>query len=345
MASDFSQINALDPNSLSGLRRVSKDGSPAATKEAAKQFEALLLQQVLKSMRDATPKGGMFDSDESRMYQSLLDQQLAMQLATRSGGIGLARVIERQLGGNRDAVVTPPEGGVALDASIRRGFDAAGARTALGGPTGLGAELLPAPLANSSAAPSAINAAKSAAAAAGTAANSLGPTLPNMPAGAGPRAFVEKVWPQAVEASKATGIPARFLVAQAALETGWGKYELKNADGSASHNLFNIKAGKSWNGATVNTSTTEYVGGSATRENARFRAYGSYAESFRDYARLIGSNPRYAAVVGQSDATAFARGLQSAGYATDPQYADKLARIINGNTLRTALAASATRNA
>ena len=82
MASDFSQINALDPNSLSGLRRVSKDGSPAATKEAAKQFEALLLQQVLKSMRDATPKGGMFDSDESRMYQSLLDQQLAMQLAT-----------------------------------------------------------------------------------------------------------------------------------------------------------------------------------------------------------------------------------------------------------------------
>ena len=79
MATDFSQINALDPNSLSGLRRVSKDGSPAATKEAAKQFEALLLQQVLKSMRDATPKGGMFDSDESRMYQSLLDQQLAMQ--------------------------------------------------------------------------------------------------------------------------------------------------------------------------------------------------------------------------------------------------------------------------
>ena len=108
MASDFSQINALDPNSLSGLRRVSKDGSPAATKEAAKQFEALLLQQVLKSMRDATPKGGMFDSDESRMYQSLLDQQLAMQLATRSGGIGLAKVIERQLGGNNGAAVTPP---------------------------------------------------------------------------------------------------------------------------------------------------------------------------------------------------------------------------------------------
>ena len=346
MASDFSQINALDPNSLSGLRRVSKDGSPAATKEAAKQFEALLLQQVLKSMRDATPKGGMFDSDESRMYQSLLDQQLAMQLATRSGGIGLARVIERQLGGNRDAVVTPPEGGVALDASIRRGFDAAGARTALGGPTGLGAELLPAPLANSSAAPSAINAAKSAAAApAAGAASGIAASFPNLPAGAGPRAFVEKVWPQAVEASRATGIPARFLVAQAALETGWGKFELKNADGTPSHNLFNITAGRSWSGDTVSTATTEYVNGAATRENARFRAYGSYADSFRDYANLIRNNPRYAAVVGQSDATAFARGLQAAGYATDPQYADKLARIINGNTLRVALLSSASPSA
>ena len=348
MASDFSQINALDPNSLSGLRRVSKDGSPAATKEAAKQFEALLLQQVLKSMRDATPKGGMFDSDESRMYQSLLDQQLAMQLATRGGGIGLARVIERQLGGNRDAAVTPPEGGVPLDASIRRGFDAAvaptsaspaaGARIAAGGAANL--------LATQSATQSANGAAKSAAAApAAGAASGVAGAFPNLPAGAGPRAFVEKVWPQAVEASRATGIPARFLVAQAALETGWGKHELKNADGSPSHNLFNIKAGKRWAGDTVSTATTEYNNGVAIRENARFRSYGSYADSFRDYARLIGSNPRYAAVVGQGDATAFARGLQAAGYATDPQYADKLARIINGNTLRTALAASSTRSA
>ena len=342
MATDFSQINALDPNSLSGLRRVSKDGSPAATKEAARQFEALLLQQVLKSMRDATPKGGMFDSDESRMYQSLLDQQLAMQLATRSGGIGLARVIERQLGGNRDAAVTPTEGGVPLDASIRRGFDAAGGA----GAASLGAALQSSAAAGPLANPSAGRPAKSAAAApAAGAANDVAASFPNLPAGAGPRAFVEKVWPQAVEASRATGIPARFLVAQAALETGWGKYELKNADGSPSYNLFNIKAGKRWAGDTVSTATTEYSNGVATRENARFRSYGSYAESFRDYARLISSNPRYAAVLGQDDAAAFARGLQSAGYATDPLYADKLARIINGNTLRTALAASSTRSA
>lgn len=323
-ASDLSQINALDPNSLSGLRRLSKENSPEAAREAAKQFEALFMQQVLKSMRDASPRGGMFDSEESRMYQSLLDQQMAMQLASRGGGIGLARVIERQMSVGKDTV-TLPEGPVSLDTSIRRSFDAA----------------VPPPASGSAA-----TAAKSAVAApAAGAASDIPANLPNMPAGAGPRAFVERVWPQAVEASRATGIPARFLVAQAALETGWGKHELKNADGSPSYNLFNIKAGKRWSGDTVSTSTTEYRNGVSAKENASFRAYGSYAESFRDYARLIGNNPRYAGVVGQTDATAFARGLQSAGYATDPLYADKLARIINGNTLRTALAASTTRSA
>ena len=321
-ASDFSQINALDPNTLGGLRRLSKESSPEATKEAARQFEALFVQQMLKSMRDATPKGSMFDSDETRMYQSLLDQQMSMQLSTRAGGIGLARVIERQLNAGKTEVKLP-DGPVPLDAAIRRGFDGAVSPSATG---------------------TASQAAKTAGAAASSAATAV-PMLPNMPAGAGPRAFVEKVWPQAVEASRATGIPARFLVAQAALETGWGKFELKNADGTPSHNLFNIKAGKSWSGDTVSTATTEYVNGAATRENARFRAYGSYADSFRDYANLIRNNPRYAAVVGQSDATAFARGLQAAGYATDPQYADKLARIINGNTLRVALAASGTQSA
>jgi flagellar protein FlgJ len=321
-ASDFSQINALDPNTLGGLRRLSKESSPEATKEAARQFEALFVQQMLKSMRDATPKGSMFDSDETRMYQSLLDQQMSMQLSTRAGGIGLAKVIERQLNAGK-AEVKLPDGPVPLDAAIRRGFDGAVSPSATG---------------------TASRAAKTAGAAASSAATAV-PMIPNMPAGAGPRAFVEKVWPQAVEASRATGIPARFLVAQAALETGWGKFELKNADGTPSHNLFNIKAGKRWSGDTVSTATTEYVNGAATRENARFRAYGSYADSFRDYANLIRNNPRYAAVVGQSDATAFARGLQAAGYATDPQYADKLARIINGNTLRVALSSSASPSA
>lgn len=320
---DFSQINALDPNALSGLKRLSKDNSPEAIKEASRQFEALFVQQVMKSMRDATPKGGMFDSEETRMYQSLLDQQMSMELSTRGRGFGLAKVIERQLTQGREPV-SLPEGPVPLEPTIRRSFDAAlppSART--GSEAANPAVSLPAAEVSASTAPA----------------------LSGMPASSRARAFVDKVWPQAVEASKATGIPARFLVAQAALETGWGKHELKNADGTTSYNLFNIKAGRNWTGATVSTSTTEHRNGQPVAEKARFRAYGSYEESFRDYARLIGSNPRYAAVVGQTDATRFARGLQAAGYATDPQYADKLARIINGNTLRVALAAGSTSSA
>ncbi|HNV92153.1 MAG TPA: flagellar assembly peptidoglycan hydrolase FlgJ, partial [Thauera aminoaromatica] len=150
--------------------------------------------------------------------------------------------------------------------------------------------------------------------------------------------FVTEVWPHAQEASRRTGIPAEFMVAQAALETGWGQKQLRHEDGSPSHNLFNIKAGSAWSGRTVAREVTEYADGQAYTEAAHFRSYGSYAESFRDYAQLMTRSPRYAGVLGQTDAAAFARGLQDAGYATDPMYADKLTRIIGGNTLRSALA-------
>ncbi len=145
------------------------------------------------------------------------------------------------------------------------------------------------------------------------------------------RDFVNRVWPHAVDAARSTGVPAQFLVAHAALESGWGKSEIRRPDGSSSHNLFGIKAGRSWQGASVEAATTEYVDGVAQPAKEKFRAYGSYAEAFRDYASLLASNPRYSGVIGQQDGTAFARSLQQAGYATDPMYADKLSRIINGN--------------
>ena len=125
---------------------------------------------------------------------------------------------------------------------------------------------------------------------------------------------------------------------QAALETGWGRSEPRQADGQPSYNVFGIKAGRNWTGPTVDATTTEYVNGVAQQRVERFRAYGSYAEAFGDYAKLLGSSPRYSGVVGATDATTFARGLQRAGYATDPAYADKLTRIIGGQTLRAALA-------
>jgi flagellar protein FlgJ len=144
-----------------------------------------------------------------------------------------------------------------------------------------------------------------------------------------PKDFIQALIPHAQNASETTGIPASFMMAQAALETGWGKRDIRGADGQPSHNLFGIKAGSNWNGKTVDITTTEYVNGQPVKMVDRFRAYDSYAESFADYARLLQSNPRYQQVLAQGqDAAGFAGGLQRAGYATDPAYAQKLMALI-----------------
>jgi peptidoglycan hydrolase FlgJ len=143
--------------------------------------------------------------------------------------------------------------------------------------------------------------------------------------------FIQQHDAAARSASSATGIPASFMVAQAAHESGWGRREITGADGSRSHNIFGIKATPGWKGKTVEVPTTEYINGQAVKVTAKFRAYGSYDEAFKDYGRLISSNDRYAKVVAQAQsgsAAGFARGLQQAGYATDPAYAEKLARTI-----------------
>ena len=151
--------------------------------------------------------------------------------------------------------------------------------------------------------------------------------------------FVDRLWPHAVDAAKELGVSPHFLLAQAALETGWGKSELRTADGGNSYNLFNIKAGASWAGERASAETTEYMNGKAVKETAQFRAYESYTEAFADYARLLKNNPRYANAMEQgNDAAGFARGLQSGGYATDPMYADKIMRVLNSNAFRTSLA-------
>lgn len=143
--------------------------------------------------------------------------------------------------------------------------------------------------------------------------------------------FIQKHDASARAASAATGIPASFMVAQAAHESGWGKREIVGADGTNSHNVFGIKATPGWTGKTVDVRTTEVINGQAVKVTAKFRAYGSYDEAFKDYARLISSNDRYSKVVAQAqngNAAGFAKGLQQAGYATDPAYAEKLARTI-----------------
>ncbi|QDX81361.1 hypothetical protein B9N43_08965 [Denitratisoma sp. DHT3] len=300
MNSTSVEPNIFDVGRLSSLKQQVKGNDPKALKEAARQFEALFLQMVLKSMRDATPREGMFDSEQTRMYESLLDQQLTQVLAGK-GNTGLAAMIEKQL---TRSTAEPQVGEGGLPLSPRS--------------PALPLEKLQRALALE---PQAWNE-KTAAPSGGT-------------ASAGQ--FVDQVWPHAQEAARSLGVPPHFLVAQAALETGWGKSEPRRADGSPSFNLFGIKAGRSWNGPVAEAVTTEYVDGAPQRQLERFRAYASYGEAFADYARMLASNPRYAAVPGSQDGAAFASGLQRAGYASDPMYAAKLERIISGTTLRQAL--------
>lgn len=290
---------AVDAKSIESLKIAARQNSPEALKATAKQFEALFVNMMMKSMRDATPQDGVFDTQQTKMYQSMLDQQLSQNMASR--GIGLADVLIRQLSNLPGNAVQDPAASTGDEGQkdLR---------------TSLNDDLL------RSLSPRAVR--NSQTQQAGSAGDSSKP--------AHVQAFQNTLTPHAEEASRATGIPAKFMLGQAALESGWGKHVMKMADGSSSHNLFGIKASPNWKGKTVDAVTTEYVNGVPQKRVEKFRAYDSYADSFRDYANLLRSNPRYAKVLANAtDVHGFAHGLQRAGYATDPNYAAKLTNIIN----------------
>ena len=273
---------ALDVKDVGELRQAARSNSPEALKATAKQFEALFMNMVLKSMRDATPQNGIFDSEQSKMYTSMLDQQLSQHMASR--GVGLADVLVRQLSNVVKRDVQALSGNEAQQLQMPDPF-----------PQDFAAD----PVRTNASQPSHV------------------------------RAFQEQLGPHAEEASRTTGIPAKFMLGQAALESGWGKHEIVGTDGTRSHNLFGIKATGNWKGRVVEAATTEYINGVPQTRMEKFRAYDSYADSFRDYAKLLRDNPRYESVLANAqDAAGFAQGLQKAGYATDPNYAAKLTRII-----------------
>ncbi|HAJ70795.1 MAG TPA: flagellar assembly peptidoglycan hydrolase FlgJ, partial [Methylophilaceae bacterium] len=142
--------------------------------------------------------------------------------------------------------------------------------------------------------------------------------------------FIDKMLHHAKDASNSTGVPTHLMLGQAALESGWGKREIKAADGTPSHNLFGIKANANWKGKTVETMTTEYINGVKQNRIEKFRAYDSYADSFKDFASLMKNNPRYQHVIANvHDIKGYAQAMQNAGYATDPQYAKKLSSVIH----------------
>ena len=268
---------------------------------------------LLKSMRESLPKYGAeggLDSETTRSFTGMYDAQLAQKLADK--GVGLAAMIVRQVEAR-----SGPQPAASSRAPSAAELPRSSAVSTLDKLKVLTAEAQQAERGAATAPPA------SGSAAAAT-------------AGA-PREFVQRMWDSAKTAEQSTGMPAQFILGQAALESGWGRREIRNPDGSTSHNLFGIKAGPGWNGPVVKAVSTEFVNGVARKSTETFRAYASYADSFADYARLINNNPRYAATRSAgADAAQFARSLQSAGYATDPLYAAKLTRVIEQTVRATA---------
>ena len=328
---DLSSKFALDVQGVNQLKLDAKQASPEALKQAAQQFEAVFMNMLMKSMREATPQDGMFESEQTRMYTSMLDQQLTQRMAGR--GIGLADVMVRQLSNAMNAL--PPEGGLAPGAA--QAGAAAGAFPLAAPPGAIAQPFTPAAPRGGDAHSAHSDPLRAKARVESYAKQAdADPLRAKVPQGgmssfapAHVEGFVQRLLPHAQAASATTGIPARFMLGQAALETGWGKAEIRGADGQNSHNLFGIKAGASWKGRTVDIVTTEYVNGKPQKQVDTFRAYDSYADSFRDYANLLRGNARYQNVIAQGrDAAGFAQGLQNAGYATDPNYAQKLMSVI-----------------
>jgi peptidoglycan hydrolase FlgJ len=295
---DLSQRFALDVQGFDALRAQANASPQQGVKTAARQFDAVFTQMMLKSMRDATPSDGPFDSHDTATFTSMLDQQMAQQMSSK--GIGVADALLKQL--MRNAGVAGGAGNAGNTAALnalQKAYANASANGSLASGKGYSAN------------------------------SALMPALHGDGGSAKVDAFVGKLAAPAQAASAATGIPARFIIGQAALESGWGKGEIKKANGQTSHNVFGINATKDWTGQTVTAVTTEYVNGQPKRVVDTFRAYGSYEEAMTDYANVLKNNPRYASVLSTSrDPASFAHGMQRAGYATDPQYANKLISIM-----------------
>ena len=298
---------AIDTQSLGQLRAQAKQSPDQALKAAAQQFEAVFMNMMLKSMREATPQDSMMDSDQTRMFTGMLDQQLAQSMSTR--GIGLADMMVRQLSNSGQAGMpaaalhsetgasAPLFRGNALTASVLH--SETGALAPLFRGNAPAASIL-----DPKAVPSAFNATTQ-------------------------QDFVNRMLPHAMQASQASGVPPQLMMGQAALESGWGKREIHMADGSNSFNLFGIKANAGWQGKVAEVMTTEYTNGVAHKQVEKFRAYSSYAEAFKDYAGMMSNNPRYANVLQQAGSpSGMAQALQKSGYATDPKYAEKLVSVM-----------------
>ncbi|TWI53570.1 flagellar protein FlgJ [Pseudomonas duriflava] len=364
-----------DLNRLAQMKGKNRD-SEENIKKVAQEFESLFLNQMMKSMRSANEvladKDSPFQSETTKQYQSMYDQQMSISLAREGGGLGLASVLERQLsktnhGPSRPNPFAQVGQGSPAPADIAKA-QAQDKVVATNEPTSAGrddskllnmrrlalpgklvdrvmAGIVPDTSSTTTATRTtalAQNDWKQTQALAGTADRSLKngtaqdlsvrryaqpPLAVSSSSFSSRQDFIDTMLPMAENAAKRIGVDPRYLVAQAALETGWGKSIIRQQDGSSSHNLFGIKA-HGWQGGSARAVTTEFVGGQPVKEVAKFRAYDSFADSFNDYVSFLQSNQRYQkALSSGGDSEKFMKGLQQAGYATDPQYARKITQI------------------
>ena len=284
---------AWDAQSLNDLKLKAGQDPQGNLRAVARQVEGLFVQMMLKSMREALPKDGIFSSDQTRLYTSMYDQQIAQQM-TAGKGLGLAEAMVRQM-----AAPQPQPQHVAGSAPLK--FDPiAAARYQRGALTQWVQRALP---------------------------RAPEPEVKSAPSGDS-KDFLARLALPAKMASEQSGIPHHLILAQAALESGWGQRQIRRENGEPSFNLFGIKATADWKGKVAEITTTEVENGVAKKVKARFRAYDSYREALADYVSLLTRNPRYAAVVSATSAEQGAQALQQAGYATDPDYARKLTGMI-----------------
>ena len=285
---------AWDAQSLNELKVKAGQDPQANIRPVARQVEGMFVQMMLKSMREALPKDGLFSSDSTRLYTSMYDQQIAQQM-TAGKGLGLAEMMVKQMMGGQ----APVEAGDQMQ-QVPMKFDLETVNT----------------WQNQTIAQMVRKALPKA------------PENSDEPMSGDSKDFLAQLSLPARLASQQSGVPHHLILAQAALESGWGQRQIKRENGEPSFNLFGVKATSSWKGPVTEITTTEFENGEAKKVKAKFRVYSSYLEALSDYVGMLTRNPRYAAVTTAATAEQGAQALQSAGYATDPKYAQKLTSMI-----------------
>ena len=312
--------NVLDTHNLDSLRKRALNNDETALKEVAKQFESLFTNMLMKSMRAAN---AAFEADSpmnnnyTQFYRDMQDKQMAADMS-QSGSMGLADVIVRQL--SNDGGNYMPASSLQGDTNPLQNIKAVNNATAADKALPEDKEVTAVP---------AVDDGKQANAAFSMA-DAARPMQFNSP-----EEFVASLAPFADTVAKRLNVSPDVLLAQAALETGWGKKVSTDNNGGSSHNLFNIKADKRWEGATTSVDTLEFTDGVAKREKHQFRSYENFQSSFNDFADFLQSGDRYRdALRNSADSAQFLNGLQDAGYATDPNYAAKIQNVMKHDAFK-----------